>query len=450
MHILQKVNYLNTLKLSNYMKPESGDNVVVYATDNTYEGILMPRPELLDENIVVIKLDSGYNIGIDKKNITKIELKSKYNPKIKKQNKLEFKKNLPTISVLSFGGTISSKIDYKTGGTYADYTAEDFVMMCPELSDIANIKARKVMAKMSEDFTPEDWIKMSKEIEKEIKTGVDGIIISQGTDTLHFSTSAMHYMFESLNIPIIFTASQRSIDRGSSDAFMNLICSVNAASKFKYPGVFSCMHGTTNDDYCILIKGNKLRKMHTSRRDAFRPINDKVIAKVYTNGIIELLDESYKEIIDNYNFKNNKVIVKPLFEEKTALIYVYPGFNPKILDFYIDNNYKGIVIAATALGHVCSVGKNNVLPYIEKAIKNNIIVVIASQTIYGKTHKYVYSTLRKLSVELKCIFAEDITPENSYVKLGCMIAKAKNKDEAIKLFLMQDKDSRISADSFLN
>ncbi|MFP4402939.1 MAG: Glu-tRNA(Gln) amidotransferase subunit GatD [Nanoarchaeota archaeon] len=432
------------------MEPEFGDNVLVYANDNTYEGVLMPRPSLLDKNIVVIKLNNGYNIGIDKKNIKKIELKSKYKPKVEKPKKIEFKKNLPTISVLSFGGTISSKVDYKTGGTYADYTAEDFVMMCPELSDIANIKAKKVMGKMSEDFTPKDWTIMAREIEKEIKTGVDGIIISQGTDTLHFSTSAIHYMFERLNIPIIFTASQRSIDRGSSDAFMNLICSVNATSKFKHPGVFSCMHGTTNDDYCILIKGNKLRKMHTSRRDAFRPINDSIIAKVYTNGVIDILDENYKENVENNNFKKSEVSLKPVFEEKTALIYVYPGFNPKIFDFYIENNYKGIVIAATALGHVCSSGKNNVLPYIKKAIENGILVVISSQTIYGKTHKYVYSTLRKLSVELNCVFSEDLTPETSYVKLGVILSKAKNKDEATKLFLMQDKDERSLADSFLN
>jgi glutamyl-tRNA(Gln) amidotransferase subunit D len=190
------------------------------------------------------------------------------------------------------------------------------------------------------------------------------------------------------------------------------------------------MHATTNDDYCLLIKGAKVRKMHTSRRDAFRPINDLPIAKVYNNGKIEVINQ-------NYNKRSRgDVKAETKFEEKVALITVYPGMNPKIIDFYINEGYKGIVLAATALGHVPTIRKEySLLPNIKKAIDKGLTVVIASQTIYGRVHPYVYTNLRKLSIELDCIFAEDMLPETAYVKLGFVLAKAKNKEEIKELFL---------------
>lgn len=426
-------------------KAEAGDHVRLITKDKEYHGILMPRPELLEKGFTVLKLDNGYNIGIEDKKIQDISLVKKHEPKKEIKRQVKHKKGLPSVSILSFGGTISSKVDYRTGGTYADYTAEDFVQMCPELSDIANIKAKKVMGKMSEDFNKNDWQDMAKAIKAEIDSGVDGIVVSQGTDTLHFSTAAISFMLEDLPVPVVFTASQRSIDRGSTDAFMNLICAVNAAANFDAAEVMTCMHGTTDDDYCLLIRGTKVRKMHTSRRDAFRPINDLPFAKVYKEGKIEILNDNYRKR------KEDKTKTKQVdgFEDKTALLYVYPNFDPSVIDYYVNKGYKGIVIGATALGHVASEGKRNVLPFIENAIKAGLIIVIASQTIYGSTHRYVYTTLRKLSVELSCIFADDMLPETAYVKLGWALGNAKTKEEAEELFKKdiagESKDRRLAS-----
>src|SRR3989344_7423490 len=128
------------------MNEEYGDSVKVTTKDRAYEGILMPRPEILDGNFIVLKLDNGYNIGIEKKKIQKIEVSKKYQKKKELKPRLKHSKELPTVPIISFGGTISSKIDYKTGGVYADYTAADFAQMMPELSDIANIKAEKALS----------------------------------------------------------------------------------------------------------------------------------------------------------------------------------------------------------------------------------------------------------------------------------------------------------------
>ena len=413
------------------MIPEYGDAIRVHTREKVYGGIMLPRPEIYDAGFTIIKLENGYNIGIDNKRIEKIEVIKKYEKKKDEKHELIHKKDLSTISILSFGGTISSRVDYRTGGVYADYTAEDFVAMLPELGNIANLKAEKVMGIMSEDMAPEEWQLMAKRIAKELNDEeIKGVVVTQGTDTLHFSTAAMSFFLKNINKPVVFTGSQRSIDRGSSDAFMNLLCAVHAAAKFDGACVVTCLHGTSNDNYCILNRGTKVRKMHTSRRDAFRPINELPLAKVFENSNIEILNNNYNKR------RSGKVSVYDNFEPKTALIYVYPGMNPDVFDFYLEKKYRGIVIAATALGHVSSQNaKFSLIKKIKELTEKNVAVVIASQTIYGRVHPYVYTNLRKLSVELGCIFAEDMLPETAYIKLGWVLGHTHEGDEIKKMML---------------
>jgi glutamyl-tRNA(Gln) amidotransferase subunit D len=420
---------------------KAGDKVRVICKDEEFEGILMPRPELLEKGFTVVKLGNGYNIGIDDKKIKKIEILEKYKPKEEKKKKVPFDKKLPVVSVLSTGGTISSKVDYRTGGVIADYTAEDFVQMMPEIAKAANLRAKKIMSAMTEDFTHKDWSLMAKEVAKELETA-DGVVLTMGTDTLHIAAAALAFFLKGLSKPVVITAAQRSIDRGSSDAFMNLVCAVNAAAKFDGAEVVTCLHGTTNDDYCILNRGTKARKMHTSRRDAFRPINELPLAKVYPEGKIEVVNGDYRKK------GKGKASVDDKFEEKVALMQVYPGMDGEVIDFYANKGYKGIVLAATALGHV----PQKIYGNIEKAQKKGVSIVVASQTLYGRVHPLVYSALRMLSIKLKCIFAEDMLPEVAYVKLGWALGHAKNPEEAKDTMLTNiagEINDRILPESFL-
>jgi glutamyl-tRNA(Gln) amidotransferase subunit D len=213
---------------------------------------------------------------------------------------------------------------------------------------------------------------------------------------------------------------------------MNLMCSVQAAAKFDGAEVMTCMHGTTNDDYCILIKGTKVRKMHASRRDAFRPINENAIAKITINGDTEILNQDYRKRADD---KKIKPSVDIKINEKVALVYAYPAMDPGIIDYHVNKGAKGIVIAATALGHVPTNSTKSLIPALERAAKKNIPVVIASQTIYGHVHPYVYTNLRKLSIELKSIFVEDMLPEVAYIKLMYALGHAKKMDEVKEIML---------------
>ena len=222
-------------------------------------------------------------------------------------------------------------------------------------------------------------------------------------------------MLGKLNKPVVLTYSQRSSDRGSSDSRLNLICAARMALS-NVAEVMLVGHASTNDDYCYALQANKTRKMHSSRRDAFRPINCKPIARVWQDGKIEMI----REEVFKRNIKR-PVKVDAVFDNRVALIKFYPGQNPAILDYYRKKGYRGIIIEMSGLGHVISEGKSNWIPGLKKVIDNRMFVYAAAQTIYGRLDPLVYSPGRKLK-EIGVNFLQDILPETALVKLGWVLA----------------------------
>lgn len=407
------------------MEPKVGTIVKIISEDGIFEGMIIERPELYDKEHLTLKLSSGYNIGIKKDKIKSIEIIKE--AKSKQENTEEITINGKKIVLISTGGTISSKVDYSTGGVSAKYDAKNFLNLFPELKKF-NIQPIPFMNMMSEDFLPEDWIKIAEEVYKYlIDDDVEGIIVTQGTDTMQYTAAVLSFFIRNPNKPIVITGAQRSIDRPSTDAKMNLICSAIAA-KSNIAEIGVVMHGKSDDDFCYWHLGTKVRKMHTSRRDAFRSINSLPIAKIYPDGKVE-------EIRKNLNYRNKeKPVLDAVFEEKVGMIYVHPNMDPELIDFFINKNYKGLVIIATALGHVPTNNKKEIYSKIKKAIDHGIFVVIATQSLYGSVHEFVYSNLRKLS-NLGCIYVKDMLPETAYVKLGWVLAKTTKKDEVKRLML---------------
>ncbi len=405
-----------------------GDRVEITTKDKTYTGSLLKRPDLLEGDFTVLKLDSGYNIGIEKSRITGMKLLERRDVE-KKQHVLQGKnKRLPTVTIISTGGTISSKVDYATGGVTADYTAEDFVEMIPQLGDKANIRTKKAISILSEDMTPKEWAVIAKAAAEELNNKeVDGVVITHGTDTMHYTAAALSFYLQNLNKPVIITGSQRSIDRGSSDAFMNLSCAITAAAELDGAVVALCMHGSSSDAYCLLTQGTRVRKMHASRRDAFRPVNAMPLAKVYEDGKIEMLSAVQKR-------KEGNVVVDA-HHENVAFIQAYPGMDPDLIEYHLKKGCKGIVLNATGMGNVPTVGEQSILKGIEKAKEKNIPIVITTQTIYGAVHPLVYAAMRKLSIANNCIYGGDMLAEVAYVKLGWVLSKTKDLEKVRELML---------------
>lgn len=418
-------------------KPNPGDKVLVETKKERFTGRVMPRPSLSSDEHITLKLDNGYNIGISKKNIVKINLIEKHKtPSSKKGLKHKHSKGKPTVSIISTGGTISSKIDYRTGGVYASFTAEELLESAPELEDIANIKTIPLMNVMSEDMNPHLWKKIASSVAAELNSGSSGVVVTHGTDTMHYSSTALSFLLPNLGKPIVFTGAQRSSDRGSSDTHLNLICSTLFATK-DYAGVYLVMHGSLDDTFCLAHNGTRVRKMHTTRRDAFQSINTPPVAKVFPDGRIqEVGGPSHKR-------NDGKTLTDLKLEEKVALIQIHPGMDPGIIDYYITNDFKGIVFSGTALGHLpTTIKKTSLLPKIEAANEKGIIMAMTTQCLYGRVNPLVYSNLRKVSSK-GVIYCEDMLTETTYVKLMWALGHTNNTKE-VKQLMLKDNAGEIS------
>ena len=401
-----------------------GDKVKVVTKEGEKEGIFINE----ENNSVFIKLDNGYNIGIGKKEIKEIEKTGEGKKlEIKHSIKLTKKKGLPNITILHTGGTIASKVDYRTGAVFASFKPEDLIGMFPELSEIANFDSELVASMFSEDMRFKLYSLMAKDIEKEVKKGVDGIILTHGTDTMGYSAAALAFMLEDLPIPVIIVGSQRSSDRGSSDAGINLVCAAEFIAKTDFVGVAICMHESMEDKTCAIMPPCKTRKLHSSRRDAFKVVNDIIIARInFENKKIEFIKKDYIR-----KDKNRKLKVKEGIEEKVALLKIHPNMHPD--QFKALKGYKGIVLEGTGLGHApvgvpneyCKINKEN-FNAIEELAKNSV-VVMASQTLFGRVNMNVYSTGRDL-LKAGVIPGEDMLPETAFVKLAWLLGNYK-KDE---------------------
>ncbi|MFH1248649.1 MAG: Glu-tRNA(Gln) amidotransferase subunit GatD [archaeon] len=389
---------------------EPGDRVKITTDDEILAGKLL---ESYDKKVILLKLDSGYNLGINKDRIKTVQVEKKEKKEIDKKN-ITQDSSLPGISLIATGGTIASKLDYNTGGVKWLMNPEDIFSISPKFFKIAKINTiEKPFMVASENMTSKEWqILAKKSAELLNKSENHGLIITHGTDTLHFTSAALSFMLLDLNKPVVLTYAQRSTDRGSSDTSLNLACSARAAIS-DIAEVMLVGHATKNDDYCIAIRGTKARKMHSSRRDTFRPINDMPIAKIYPEKI---------ETMQEYSKKNaGKVEADTKFEENIALLKYYPGAKPQIIDSLVKNGCKGIVVEATGLGHVATEeSRFNWLPAIKDAIKSGITICFAPQTIYGRLDPYVYSPGRKL-LDAGVIFLEDMLSETAYVKLGWVL-----------------------------
>lgn len=383
-----------------------------------------------DKDILLVKLESGYNIGIRKENVLaarKLPAKEK-EMQVKHIKKENVNKNLPKIAVVVTGGTIASKIDYKTGGVAPISDPKEFLEIYPELGEIAEVKKLEMPMKMlSGNMDSSHWIKIAETIKPLLEDEeIGGVIFTQGTDTLHYTAAALSFFFPKLNKPIILTYSQKSIDRASSDAKLNMVCSARMALS-DCAEVLIVGHATTNDDYCYALRGTKVKKLHSSRRDAFKPVNITPIARINSEKV-EFLHEHKRR-------NSEKVEMDTSFTDKIALLKVYPGQDPSILDFYA-LSYKGIVIEGTGLGHLPASGANkNWIPALKKHIRNGLVVCIVTQTNFGKVDPFVYSYGREL-METGAIFLEDMLPETAFVKLGFVLGhngwKVKAKEKMLE------------------
>jgi glutamyl-tRNA(Gln) amidotransferase subunit D len=407
-------------------KIQVGDTISITKDGDEYTGVLMPRSQVgSDAAHIIIKLASGYNIGLrlDEGAIIHRIKSGKRKRSTHVEDSAE-RKNLPNVSILSTGGTIASKVDYRTGAVNPALSAQDLYDTVPELRNYANVRAKVIMSVLSENILPADWTKIARSVASEIKTGTDGVVIAHGTDTLGFTSAALSFALQNLPVPVVLVGSQRSSDRPSSDAAMNLVGAVNLATKADAAEVMVLMHAETGDSFLHAHRGTRVRKLHTSRRDAFQSVNEYPLFKIDEVTVKELYPPIQRRDPER------KIKLKPKFEEKVALLKTFPGIEGILVDHLIDAEYRGIVIEGTGLGHT----PDSLQQSIKKAIDAGIIVTMTSQCIFGRTDMNVYRSGVEL-LNLGVVSCEDMLPETALVKLMWVLANTKDSATA-KDFLL--------------
>jgi glutamyl-tRNA(Gln) amidotransferase subunit D len=399
------------------------DIIKLKTKEGEYEGIILPRNEYSAPDYIEIKLENNYNVGIHATHIIKIEKIGKREAHYKIPEK-QFPKNkkLSNIMLLGTGGTVASRLDYTTGAVIPSFTPGELFSSVPELAEICNLECEIVFEILSENMKPEYWQQLALKIEKAATSGIDGIVIGHGTDTMGYTSAALSFMLRDLSIPIVLVGSQRSSDRPSSDAALNLINATTVATSDIAEVVVS-MLGSSSHDYGLIHRGTLVRKMHSSVRNTFRTIDDIPLGMIRNRKI--------KMFTSNYS-RRTKSETKALtnFEKKVALIYSYPGMENDLIDFYIDSGYKGIVFAGTGLGHVSTA----IYDSIERAIQQNITILMTTQTLHGFVGMNVYSTGRELQ-NIGVIPGNNLLPEVGYVKLGWVLGQTNDPQEIKEMLL---------------
>jgi len=398
---------------------------------SSFKGVILPRSETCDDLQIVVKLFNGYNVGVKADRVVAAE-ETGYRKAVYKipEKAFPFDPAKKNVTLLGTGGTIASRLDYRTGAVIPAFTPGELYGAVPELADIANMDTQKLFGVFSENMGPEQYIALAKAIGVEISRGVDGIVIGHGTDTMSHTGAILSFMVQNSPVPIVLVGSQRSSDRPSSDAALNLMNGVRTAAECDIAEVMLCMFGPTSDNYDLLHRGTRCRKMHSSYRSTFRTIGATPLAMVSRER-----NESgshFTYLTDDYikRDKRRVPVITPSFEEKVTIQYYYPNFNPDIIDGLSSMGYRGLVIAGTGLGHI----NKPLYPAVKRAIDKGMTVVMTVQTIWGYAQMYVYDTGRDL-LNLGIIPMDNMLPETAYMKLAWVLGQTDDPQRIREMLL---------------
>ena len=400
-----------------------GDVRIVNDRGSVFEGVILPRSETFDDLHVVVKLKTGYNVGLHVDRIREVE-EIGYKVAVYKIPEQEFphRPDLPKITLLGTGGTIASRLDYRTGAVIPAFTPGELYGAVPELADICNLTTKKLFGVFSENMGWDQYVALAKAIGDEIAAGVDGIVIGHGTDTMTHTAAILSFMVQNSPVPIVLVGSQRSSDRPSSDAALNLIHAVRSAALGDIAEVQICMFGPTSDQYGLLHRGTRCRKMHSSYRSTFRTVGDIPLCRVSVNEF-DILTEDYLR-----RDPDRQVTIDPVYDDRVTILYYYPGMKPDVVDALVKSGYRGIVIAGTGLGHV----NKPLYPALQRAIEDGVHVVMTVQTLWGYAQMYVYDTGRDLQA-LGVVPLDNMLPETALMKLGWVLGHTQEHENVVAM-----------------
>ena len=402
-----------------------GDILEVTTGGEAIEGTLVPRYEHDDDTHIVLKLKNGYNVGISVEKVKNVTRVSKGDaPKFVAPQKVAGN-GLPKVSILGTGGTIASRVDYRTGAVHPATTAEELYSLFPELSEIASITPEIVLSVYSENLEPGHWETIAKRVSEVVAQGVSGIILTMGTDTMGYTAAALSFALKGIPVPLFIVGSQRSSDRPSSDAFLNLIGAATMAVQADFSGVYVVMHADSSDDRLAIHSGTRVRKNHTSARDAFESIGVEPVGFWSRQGVQLTAHDAPPTRLKAADFR-----ARPKFDARASLVKFYPSMSTEHLGAILGTGVHGVVFEGTGLGHINS--KN--LDLVKGFIARGGVACMTSQCLWGRVDLDVYDTGRDL-LKAGVVPLEDMLPETAIAKLMWALGNSKTPEETRALMV---------------
>ena len=400
-----------------------GDVLEVHRADEegSDRGLLMPHHEFSGEDIIVLKLPNGYNVGIHVDEASKVEVVDRPTRKEAPIRQVPRHDGLPDIAIIGTGGTIASYVDYRTGAVHPALTAEELAFSVPTLADEYNLHAEALLSEHSEDLRARDWAAIARATREHLDGGASGVVVGHGTDTMGYTAAALAFMLPELAGPVVLVGSQRSSDRPSSDSVENLTDACTVATS-DLGEVVVLMHGDHSDGSGTIHQGTRVRKLHTSSRNAFRSVNTDPIGTVRDGSV---------EWASDHRPRGSGTVLDDRFEEGVSLVMAYPGIEPELLAAALDGK-MGMVIAGTGLGHITM----RTLDVIRGANEEGKVVVMTSQCLWGAVNMRVYSNGRDL-LAAGIVSGGDMLPETAYAKLCCLLGRDHSAEE-VKMLMGLD------------
>ena len=296
----------------------------------------------------------------------------------------------PKILLLTTGGTITM-LKSSNGALQPCEDADKLIKAIPEIEilPIVNID--------SSNFTPQVWLQIAKAIFHRMKD-FDGFVVAHGTDTMCYTSAALSFMLQELNKPVVITGAQVPLEEIGSDGRSNLINAVRVA--ISDLAEVAVVFGSQ------IIRGTRAKKMSAFDMQAFVSVNDNPLGRI---GLSIKYDDSAKLR------SKKKPLLRPFLNDRVAMIPVYPGIKPEIIE-YLAQTHSGIVIEGYGAGNLPTDENINLIPAIKSAIERKVPVVVCTQCILGSTEMELYQVGRA-ALDVGAIPAMDMTPETSMVKL---------------------------------
>jgi glutamyl-tRNA(Gln) amidotransferase subunit D len=392
-----------------------GDTVRIERAGRVDEGVLMPRHAFSRPDVAILKTKSGYNVGIRVDDETRLTLVARAEPRPRPARPLRPDPTKPLVAFLGTGGTIASYVDYRTGAVHPAATAEELAYATPEIFDVANLRAEVVYQVFSEDLHPKNWLELARRIKTAFDTGARGVVVPHGTDTLSYTSAALSFLLHDLPGPVVLVGAQRSSDRPSTDASTNLVAATRIAAHADLGEVVVAMHEGPDDTRIAIHRGARVRKNHSSRRDAFESMNEPPLGRVEDGKVVLTRPHRPRHA--------GPARVDQGLADDVALLYSYTGLDGATIERMAQG--RGLVIAGTGLGHV----PQRAIEAVGRLVQKGVLVVMTSQCLWGRVDLKVYSTGRDL-LRAGVIDAGDLLPEAAFAKLCWALGNSQTPQEA--------------------